>query len=107
MKKVLVICFSALLCHTTFCQSTSTNGYEILTPKQSPTPHLNNHLVYGARPGNPFLFRIPCQGNRPIKFTIQGLPSSLHLDAASGIISGTVPSKGSYNMMIIAANEKG
>jgi len=107
MKKVLVLCFSALLCHTTFCQSTSTNGYEILTPKPRATPHLNNPLVYGARPGNPFLFRIPCQGNRPIKFTIQGLPSTLHLDAASGIISGIVPSEGSYNMVIIAANEKG
>lgn len=106
MKKIIVFCFCILVSHAVFSQA-SLNNYEILTPLPGPAPRLNNPLVYGAKPGNPFLFRIPCQGKRPLKFTIQGLPSSLHLDASAGIISGTVPNKGNYDMTITAKNEEG
>lgn len=88
-------------------QTNSTESYEILTPKPGPQPRLNNPLVYGARPGHPFIFRIPCQGDRPIHFTIKNLPSTLQLDEATGIITGTVPVKGDYNMVIMAKNKYG
>ena len=41
----------------------------ILTPKPGPQPRINGPKVYGARPGHPFLYRIPCTGTRPIRFT--------------------------------------
>ena len=86
----------------------STNGeYEMYTPSPKPQPRINGPLVYGAHPGNPFLYRIPCQGERPIKFSAEGLPSGLKLDPSTGIISGTVPAKGEYDVVLKAVNPKG
>jgi alpha-galactosidase len=80
---------------------------EILTPKPKPSPTINGPLVYGCRPGNPFLYRIPCQGERPIVFSVENLPGGLTLDSASGIISGIISDKGEYNLSIKASNSKG
>ena len=66
----------------------------ILTPKPGPQPQINGPKVYGARPGRPFLYRIPCTGTRPIHFTATGLPQGLQLDADTGIITGRVPEDG-------------
>lgn len=79
----------------------------ILTPAPKPSPHINGPLVYGCRPGNPFLYRIPCQGERPILFSAKGLPSGLKLDPSRGIISGTVPAKGEYEVTIQVSNSSG
>lgn len=80
----------------------------ILTPKPGPQPKINGPQVYGARPGRPFLYRIPCTGERPMRFSAAGLPRELKLDAAAGIISGTVPARrGEYGVTLSAANAKG
>ena len=79
----------------------------VLTPNPKPQPRINGPLIYGCRPDHPFLYRIPCQGERPISFSVKGLPTSLKLDASAGIISGTVPSKGEYELLIQAKNSKG
>ncbi len=80
----------------------------ILTPQPGPVPRINGPKVYGARPGHPFLYRIPCTGFRPIRFSAEGLPPSLHLDHASGIISGNVPERpGEYPITLRATNKKG
>ncbi len=80
----------------------------ILTPKPGPAPKINGPVVYGARPGRPFLYRIPCTGQRPIKFSAKGLPKELKLDAATGIIQGTTPAKrGEYPITMQATNGKG
>lgn len=71
---------------------------EIITPRPKPQPRINGPLVYGCRPGHPFLYRIPCQGERPIRFTIKGLPKELTLDPLKGIISGITPPKGEYQL---------
>ncbi len=68
----------------------------ILTPPPGPAPRINGPSVYGCGPHKPFLYRIPCTGNRPVTFTAQGLPPSLRLDAGRGIISGTAPARGRY-----------
>jgi alpha-galactosidase len=62
---------------------------EILTPMPGKQPRINGAKVYGARPNKVFLYRIPCQGERPIVFSVKGLPSGLKLDAKTGIITGT------------------
>lgn len=79
----------------------------VLTPKPQPQPRINGPLVYGARPGHPFLYRIPCQGERPLRFSVKGLPKGLSLNETTGIISGNTPVKGNYSMVIEAANSKG
>ena len=85
----------------------SAENTEILTPKPKPAPRINGPLVYGCRPGHPFLYRIPCQGERPIHFSVKGLPPELKLDAGTGIINGKTPAKGDYDLVIQANNAKG
>lgn len=79
----------------------------LLTPKPGPAPRINGPTIYGARPGNPFLYRIPCQGERPVKFSADGLPDTLRLDAATGIITGTTPAAGTYPIQLRARNSHG
>lgn len=79
----------------------------ILTPKPGPTPRINGPKVYGCRPGNPFLYRIPATGQRPITFSAQGLPQGLTLDRHSGIITGTAPPRGQYLVTLTAASGSG
>lgn len=79
----------------------------ILTPKPGPAPRVNGPSVYGCRPGNPFLYRIPTTGNRPMQFAVEGLPEGLRVDAATGIITGTAPVRGEYNVLLRAANKLG
>jgi alpha-galactosidase len=70
---------------------------QILTPSPPAAPRINGPVIYGARPGNPFLYRIPIQGERPIRFEIKDLPKGLKLDANKGIITGKTPEqKGDY-----------
>ena len=81
---------------------------ELRTPAAQLSPRINGPKVYGARPGHPFLYRIPCTGERPIHFSAVGLPSGLSLDQAKGIISGSAPSvAGDYPVTLNAVNAKG
>ena len=81
---------------------------EILTPFPGPAPRINGPRIYGARPGKLFVYRIPCQGTRPIQFAVKGLPQGLVLDATKGIIAGKVPAgKGEYLMTFTAKNASG
>lgn len=79
----------------------------ILTPKPSIAPKINGPKIYGCKPGRPFIFRIPTQGKRPMKFEATGLPKSLNLDESTGIITGTAPETGKYLVKIHAKNEYG
>jgi alpha-galactosidase len=79
----------------------------ILTPKPSPKPCINGPTVYGCRPGNPFIYRIPTTGTRPITFAADNLPKGLELDANSGIITGVNPPEGEYVVTLRAENSAG
>lgn len=80
----------------------------LLTPKPGPKPQINGPKVYGCRPGRPFLYRIPCTGERPITFAAEGLPEGLKLDPATGIITGHAPSeRGECRVTLEAANLHG
>ncbi|MCC6489813.1 MAG: NPCBM/NEW2 domain-containing protein [Candidatus Hydrogenedentes bacterium] len=79
----------------------------ILTPKPGPAPRINGPGVYGCRPGNPFLYRVPTTGVRPIAFTCDNLPASLSLNTEMGIIVGTAPERGTYEVMLRAKNHHG
>lgn len=79
----------------------------LLTPKPGPAPRINGPAIYGARPGHPFLYRIPAQGRRPMTFAADGLPPSLQLDTQTGIITGATPSAGEYKVTLRATNRHG
>ena len=79
----------------------------ILTPPPGQAPRINGPQVYGCRPGHPFLYRIPCTGERPLQFSASGLPAGLTLDAATGIINGVTPAKGSYEVTLQSVNARG
>ncbi len=80
----------------------------ILTPPPGPAPKINGPRVYGARPGRPFLYRIPCTGERPVRFAADGLPASLKLDPATGIVTGLAPRKaGEYAITFRAKSRRG
>jgi len=81
----------------------------ILTPPAPREPRINGPAVYGVRPGRPFLYRIPATGDRPMQFTVRGLPAGLALDGTTGIIRGTIAdvSPQRYDTTITAANARG
>jgi len=79
----------------------------ILTPPVPETPRINYPRVFGASAKKPFLFRLPVTGERPMKFTAEGLPSGLKLDATTGIITGKALKIGTYDVDVTAENAKG
>jgi alpha-galactosidase len=79
----------------------------ILTPTPPSTPRINGPNVYGVRPGNPVIYRIPCTGDRPIRFSINEIPDGLSLDQGKGIITGSLSSDGTYSFTICAENSLG
>ncbi|HLT51166.1 MAG TPA: NPCBM/NEW2 domain-containing protein [Arenibacter sp.] len=79
----------------------------ILTPKPKEGPRINSAKVFGATPGNPFLFTLATTGKRPIQFSADNLPEGLILDSKTGIITGRVMQKGTYIVKLKAENKFG
>ncbi|MCC6353605.1 MAG: DUF5107 domain-containing protein [Verrucomicrobiae bacterium] len=79
----------------------------ILTPKPKPEPRINGARVFGVRPGRPILYTIAATGDRPMRFSAEGLPAGATLDAAKGRIGGSVAERGTYRVMIRAENARG
>jgi alpha-galactosidase len=70
-------------------------------------PRIVGPGVVGARPGHPFVFRIPTTGARPMHFHAPNLPGGLKLDRKQGIISGTTPPEGEYRLQLQADSSTG
>jgi alpha-galactosidase len=51
-------------------------------------PEIHGPLIVGGTPGRPFRHLVPATGEGPLIYKASRLPDGLHLDAASGIISG-------------------
>ena len=79
----------------------------ILTPSTPQTPLINNPLVYGNRPGTPFLLKIMASGKKPMRYEAIGLPKGLSVDAEKGLITGVVTQKGDYKVTLKASNAFG
>ena len=79
----------------------------ILTPAAPRSPRINGPKIYGVRPGSPFLYRIPCTGERPITFQAVNLPDGLSLDSQSGIITGHISTPGTNHVTLTAQNSHG
>ena len=79
----------------------------ILTPPPGPAPRLYGARVIGARPGAPMLHCIAATGTRPMRYSAEGLPGNLVLDTATGRITGTVATPGSWQVTVRATNVHG
>ena len=79
----------------------------ILTPPSPKTPQINSAKVFGATPGNPFLYTIASTGSRPIQFFADNLPAGLTIDHETGTISGKLTQRGIYLVQLRAKNKFG
>jgi len=79
----------------------------VLTPYPGSKPRINGADVFGARPGNPFLYIIPATGKKPLSYSATGLPDGLKLDSRTGIITGVVTQKGDYPVVFTVHNSAG
>lgn len=71
------------------------------------TPRINGPAVHGASPGKDFLHLIPVTGERPFRFSVEGLPAGLSLNAVSGQILGRAAKEGEYPVLVKAENRHG
>ena len=62
--------------------------------------------VLGASPGKPMLYAIPTTGERPLRFSAEGLPEGTALNSENGFITGT-PAAGEYRSVIRVSNSEG
>jgi alpha-galactosidase len=104
---ISLICFWAILCAPLLADTVVPEQPVILTPPSPSAPRINGPSVYGVRPGSPFLYRIPCTGERPIQFSARALPAGLTLDAQRGIITGAIPAAGTNVVTLMARNSRG
>ncbi len=79
----------------------------IQTPAPAAKPRINSPAVFGATPGNPFLYTIAATGNRPMQFNASGLPQGLSIDKQTGIITGSLKQKGKWQVKLTAKNSLG
>lgn len=83
------------------------NSGAILTPPAPDTPRINGAAIFGVRPGSPVIYHVPVTGVRPMRYSAQGLPEGVTLDATTGNISGSTTKAGTYKVTLGASNAKG
>jgi alpha-galactosidase len=79
----------------------------ILTPAPKATPRINSAKVFGATAGNPFLYTIAATGERPMQFSVDNLPNGIVVSPHTGIISGVISARGTYQVTLKAKNKFG
>ena len=103
--------FALLACTMTatliFNSAMGSDSPEIRTPPAPVTPRINGPDVFGVRPDHPFLYHIAATGQRPMEFSVDGLPAGLTLDAANGNIFGELRKTGDYDVVFHAKNALG
>jgi alpha-galactosidase len=103
------IYFVFLLLFTASCTLPEKNADEriILTPRPGPEPKIHGPEIFGVRPGSPFLFAIPASGERPMKYSVEGLPAGLTCNPDNGQISGSLDIAGEHTVKFRVENSKG
>lgn len=73
----------------------------------APAPRLTGPMVVGVRPGAPLLHTCTAVGQGPFVWSAEGMPGSVHLDPASGRLTGSVATTGSHRLLIRAQGPAG
>lgn len=78
-----------------------------VAPWNEGVPAIHGPDIYGASAGKPLLYAVPTTGERPIRFTGQGLPAGIHLGAGNGHITGKIRKEGGFRILLGAENQHG
>lgn len=79
----------------------------VIASSRSSAPTINYPRITGATPRRPFLFRIPATGEGELRFQARNLPAGLALDAATGVITGSLKDAGRTEVSVTVSNGKG
>ena len=83
----------------------------VLTPQAAKKPRINGPSLFGARSGNPILYRVPVTGERPMAVVVDGLEApgleGVSFDQATHCITGAVAKPGRYPLVFRAKNACG
>jgi alpha-galactosidase len=103
------LCLAAIILASCAATAQAADGAaaDIRTPKPPAAPRINGPAVFGVRPGSPFLYRIPATGDRPMRYSVQGLPAGLRVDADTGQISGALSTGALYVVTLSVSNAAG
>ena len=70
-------------------------------------PAIHGPAVTGGSPSKEICYCIPTVGERPLRFSCEGLPPGLTLDAETGRITGRAALAGEYLLLLQAENRHG
>jgi alpha-galactosidase len=79
----------------------------ILTPAPQAEPKITGTKVFGVRPGSPFQYLVTATGDRPMTFSVAGLPKGLKINTQTGLITGKLSKAGTYIVTLQAKNTRG
>lgn len=77
-----------------------------ISQARASVPEITSLTAVQGVSGSQFLYRIEAT-NSPTVFGAEGLPAELSLDAATGVITGTLPSPRVYSITLTATNASG
>jgi len=78
-----------------------------VAPWDQGAPAIHGPNIYGASIKKPFLYAIPATGERPLEFSVAGLPDGLRVDPATGYITGAARHEGDSQVLLRAENRHG
>jgi len=99
--------FVSTLANAQDASHSDSNVAEIRTPPAPHTPRINGPDIFGVRASHPFLYHIPVTGDRPMSYSVDGLPDGLQVNATSGEIAGSLEKDGDYTVTLHAKNTLG
>src|SRR5215831_15669603 len=81
---------------------------QIITAAQPGTaPRFNGPQIISVRPNTPLLCALNVTGERPITFSVRSLPRGLQLDPVTGILTGSLPNAGEFQLKVTAQSSAG
>jgi len=70
-------------------------------------PRINGATIVGSTPGRPFRHLVAATGDLPLRYSASGLPPGLQIDAATGIITGSLARDGRWPVTLTVSNARG
>jgi len=70
-------------------------------------PHIHGPSIACAFPGTPLIWTVPVTGQRPLAFSVKGLPKGVSFDKEAGTFTGSIAKAGDYPVKVSVKNAKG